>query len=325
MAIRAFCCFLSVLLLSFESGCGPKPRPARARSREGRPERPARSVPRAPEPDRPSPRDDGSADSRLKEVEIAVLETETQSLVPAGGRAEDATSQVLALKLQVTSHKARTVMVSPERFALEDLSGNSMPPRNANRTPELSRTYLREGESATGWIAFEVPVDVDRFDLKTSLRDLPLKLSVSASEGASGGYATVIAGGGSLADAILHQVKVEVEEIARRPLGEGRMSAGGARRPWDVLGLKVRVTNRQGSAIAVSPSSFALDDGSGQSVFGARRADGLEPLPSANVGPGESVRGWLSYEVPADLEAFRLTSDLRTPPIAVPIRAPAVK
>ncbi|MGQ9589398.1 MAG: DUF4352 domain-containing protein [Planctomycetota bacterium] len=323
--MRAFCLFMSVVLLSFASGCSPKPRPARARSREGRPERPARSAPRALEPDRPSSGDGGSIDPRLKEAEVAVVETETQALVPPGGRVEDAASQVLALKLKVTSHRPRTVMVSPERFVLEDRSGNPMPPRNAHRTPELTRTYLRDGESIVGWIAFEVPAGAESFKLKTSLRDLPLEISVSASGGASDGCESPVASGGSLAEALLYQVKVEVEEIARRPAGEGRASAGSARRPWDVLGLKVKVTNRKDSALAVAPSSFLLDDGTGQSVFSPKRAEGLEPFPSTNLNPGESARGWLAYEVPADLEAFRLTSDLRTPPLAVPIRTPRVK
>ena len=216
-------------------------------------------------------------------------------------------------------------MVSPERFALEDEEGNTMPFRpDGPNSPNISRTYLADGESVAGWLTYEYPADQDQFRLTTSLRDLPLIVPLSASEDPSVLRGNVVDGasGTQLAETLLGQAKVEILQTERIPLGalgpRDKVLPG----QRDLLALEVTVTSGQRARLLVSPERFSLETETGEAM--TRRKDNTRTpiLPSSSLGMGESSTGWLVFEIPAELERFQLTTDLRRPPLNLPVRSP---
>jgi hypothetical protein len=115
--------------------------------------------------------------------------------------------------------------------------------------------------------------------------------------------------------AALDFVKIEIQIIERD--GEG---VGGAVEPgYESISVRVKVTSRQESPrLLVEPRRFRLE-ADGVEVP-ARPAARKEPsLRSTYVPAGKSVGGWITFEPPVGAKRLMLKSDLRRPPISMPL------
>ena len=108
------------------------------------------------------------------------------------------------------------------------------------------------------------------------------------------------------------EIQAAVPGVAAAPIGHS------------LLGILVRVTSqRELPRPLVEPRRFTLVTADGRSI--APRISGRkEPaLGSSYLKKGETVKGWLTFEVPADSKKIVLKTDLRRPPLSLPIPAAA--
>ncbi len=113
------------------------------------------------------------------------------------------------------------------------------------------------------------------------------------------------------------QIEIQGAEKQRVGLGVAAVPMG-----HYVLGVLVSVTSRrEAPRPLVEPRRFTLVTADGRSI-GPRISGGKEPvLGTAYLKNGEAVKGWLTFEVPADSEKLALKTDLRQPPLQLPIPA----
>lgn len=89
------------------------------------------------------------------------------------------------------------------------------------------------------------------------------------------------------------------------------------------VSILLKVTSRQDRPrLRVEARRFYIEaDGSVKTQ--ARPGSSKEPqLPTAYLKAGESVSGWLTFEVPKGAKQLILKSDMRRPPLEVPIALP---
>jgi hypothetical protein len=85
----------------------------------------------------------------------------------------------------------------------------------------------------------------------------------------------------------------------------------------------LRVTSFQASPrLRVEARRFWIE--AGRTRIQARPTSSKTPaLPAAYLKAGESVSGWLTFEVPRDAKDVILKADLQKPPMDVPLTLPA--
>jgi hypothetical protein len=94
-------------------------------------------------------------------------------------------TKLIAVKVKVTSKRDNPrVCVQPERFTLEPYrsgDGGTYPLLHSFRkSPALPTMYLRNGESASGWLTYRVPMASNRFKLRAEIRNPPIEVVIDA-------------------------------------------------------------------------------------------------------------------------------------------------
>ena len=120
------------------------------------------------------------------------------------------------------------------------------------------------------------------------------------------------------ADDLLGRVEVQVESVEADTFA----SAVITNLPVSVL---IRVTSYQESPrLRVEARRFYIEADKTTKIQ-ARPGSSKEPLlPSGYMKAGESVSGWLTFDVPKAAKSLILKSDMRRPPIEVPIAVPGL-
>jgi hypothetical protein len=115
---------------------------------------------------------------------------------------------------------------------------------------------------------------------------------------------------------LIGRVEVQVESVEADPF----VSPAVAGLPVSVL---LRVTSHQDRPrLRVEARRFHIEADKTVKVQ-ARPASSKEPqLPSGYLKAGETVRGWLTFEVPKDAKRLILKSDMRRPPLEALIVIP---
>ena len=114
------------------------------------------------------------------------------------------------------------------------------------------------------------------------------------------------------------EIMVRILEVAWLPVGRG--SDGMA-----LLGVNIAVNClREKPILKVEPRRFALLTEGGTTPIRARFSGSRDPaLPSRYLPRGESVSGWLTFDVPKGSKGLLLISELTQPPAKLPLSVPA--
>ena len=268
----------------------------------------------------------GPVELRVRDVLIgpdavaAVLSASPSNVEPRAG------STYVAVNISARNAGASPLWVSNDDFALTGSSGltyrflGTQPP-----DPALNQT-LAPGESATGWVAFGVPVEessllllFDSLELGGIWADRVLALQDGAripdlTERAAGpnGEGTSIGaapGFGSVAvteqwsvellDAVSGVAAFDLVDYRTGALGVGD-AAGEDGSVW--VALRFRIQNAQaGGELAWFPSNaFALVDDAGNPLLDVVTLTPPSPDAAGGYYPGAAREGWVMFDVPPD-------------------------
>lgn len=119
---------------------------------------------------------------------------------------------------------------------------------------------------------------------------------------------------------VLDKVKVEVQQVEKIALRDSDPEMATISEGYMLLAVKVSVTSRQQQPILlVDPQRFVLTGESGE-PFPMRLSARKQPiLPTMYLEDGQTVEGWLTFEVPEVEDSFSLKTDLRSPAIVMPV------
>jgi len=120
------------------------------------------------------------------------------------------------------------------------------------------------------------------------------------------------------ADELIGRVDVQVESIDADVFAASVITII----PMSVL---IRVTSHQESPrLRVEARRFYIEADKSTKIQARPGASKDPPLPSGYMKAGESVTGWLTFDVPKAAKSLILKSDMRRPPIEVPIALPGL-
>jgi hypothetical protein len=89
------------------------------------------------------------------------------------------------------------------------------------------------------------------------------------------------------------------------------------------LSLLITVTSHQESPrLRVEPRRFHVEADKSTSIQARPTSSKDPPLASTYLRDGASVSGWLTFEVPPEAKELVLKSDMKRPPLEIPIAIP---
>lgn len=124
-------------------------------------------------------------------------------------------------------------------------------------------------------------------------------------------------------DAILESVQVKILDVEKQWATSALAHEGEDGSSYLVLALSIQVRSETARPrLLVQPQRFTLESPEGE-VMPLRMSGRKQPvLPTTYLDQGQTVSGWLTFEISADYPEYTLKTDLRQPMISVTVRVP---
>jgi hypothetical protein len=215
-------------------------------------------------------------------------------------------SRLVAVEVIVGNVSGETFSSNPLNATLLDSDGFSYLPELGAGQDQLQLIEVQPGERVRGWIPFVIPNESSPASIKYEFSGFPtveLKSELLTANGemmatdevplTAGEMLTQeFAGLGDLVEQDGYSLVAEVLEDPTTP-GSLYEPAEGRK----LVAVQIVVGNEDAQPFTVNPLSAYLIDAGGY-VYTAELGGRAEQLELVDLGPGERVRGWVSFEIP---------------------------
>ncbi|MCI0396597.1 MAG: DUF4352 domain-containing protein [Chloroflexi bacterium] len=235
--------------------------------------------------------------------------------------------RLVGVEIIVGNVSGEVVTINPLNATLVDAEGVAYPTELAAREGQLILIDLGPGERVRGWVAFKIPDGSVPESIQYQITAVPGIVLQSRLEAVNGQFAadaipplTASGDGRPGVTASLGEV-VEVEGyslVAEAVEDPARaVELYWPRYGQRLVAVQIAVGNVSGPAIIVTPLNARLVDGDGFIYVIALGAGRNEQLEQVELSPGQSVSGWVAFEIPEDATLASLKYIVSSRPLVV--------